>query len=133
MSAISFVIPGTPVPFARTGGGTTTARFTPRKQREAMGVIKLFASRAMDGKPPMEGPIWLSVEAFYVVPRSWSKKRAAEAKWKTSKPDLDNIVKLIKDACNKVVWHDDAQIAASSQSKRYGEREELRIRIEAVS
>lgn len=132
MTALSFTVPGTPVPFARTGGGATTARFTPRKQRDAMGVIKLFASRAMEGRPPIEGAIWLSVEAFYVVPQSWPKKRQAGAVWKTSKPDLDNITKLIKDACNKVVWIDDAQIAAMSLLKKYGEREELRIRVEAI-
>jgi len=130
VAAISFIVPGTPVPYARTAGGATTARFTPAKQRNAMGVVKLFASRAMNGRAPLEGPIWLSVEAYYQVPKSWSKKQADVARWKTSRPDLDNIVKLIKDSCNQVVWQDDSQVAAMSLSKRYGEREEIRVRIE---
>ena len=27
----------------------------------------------------------------------------------TTKPDLDNLIKGIKDGCNKVIWHDASQ------------------------
>lgn len=131
MTAISFTIPGSAVPYARTGGGASKPRFTPKRQRDAMAVVKLAAARAMEGRPLMEGAIWLTVEAHYQIPRSWSsKRRQREGVWKVSRPDLTNIVKLVEDACNKVVWVDDAQIAAMSLSKRYGDREELRIRVE---
>ena len=126
---VSFTVPGTPVGFARAGGGKSVARFTPVRQRSAMGAVRLFASRAMEGRAPLEGPLFLSVEAFYVVPSSWSKLRQREAVWKASKPDLDNIAKLVEDACNKVVWVDDAQIAAMTLTKKYGEREEIRVRV----
>jgi Holliday junction resolvase RusA-like endonuclease len=130
--AVSFTVPGTPVGFARAGGGKSVGRFTPARQRSAMGSVRLFAARAMEGRALLEGPLFLSVEAFYVVPSSWSKPRQREAVWKTSKPDLDNIGKLVEDACNRVVWVDDAQIAAMVLTKKYGEREELRVRVEPV-
>jgi Holliday junction resolvase RusA-like endonuclease len=48
------------------------------------------------------------------------------------KPDLDNLVKLLKDAGNKLVWMDDAIICQLTARKFYddlnlGERIELRV------
>jgi Holliday junction resolvase RusA-like endonuclease len=128
---VEFTIPGTPVPFARTGtrGGQ---RFTPPKQRSAMGVIKHFAQLAMAGRAPMEGPIELTLSATYLKPASWSKKRIAETVWKTSKPDGDNLQKLIKDACNKVVWVDDAQVVRWVGEKRYGDCEQMRVTVRVL-
>jgi Holliday junction resolvase RusA-like endonuclease len=37
------------------------------------------------------------------------------------KPDLDNMVKAIKDACNGIVWHDDAQVVDERVSKYYAD------------
>lgn len=116
---IQFTIPGDPVPFARAGANGKR-RFTPKKQSDFMGVIKHFAAEAMDGKPPIEGPVELQIDAFYVVPQSWSKKKTAEARWKSSKPDADNIAKILKDAIKSIVWIDDAQVARLIVSKQYG-------------
>ena len=126
MTRIEFTIPGTPVPFARSGGNGKI-RFTPKKQRSAMVDVKLMAERAMAGRAPIEGPVELVVEASYLPPASWSEKKRAAVRWKTSRPDLDNIVKLAKDSCNKIIWLDDAQVVKSSASKVYGAREEMRV------
>lgn len=123
---IEFTVPGTPVPFARSGGNGKV-RFTPKKQRAAMVDIRLMAQRAMGGRVPLAGPVELVVEASYIAPASWSAKKRATVTWKTSKPDGDNITKLIKDSCNRIVWLDDAQVVKWSGSKRYGAREEVRV------
>lgn len=114
---IAFTIPGEAVPFARAGGGTTTARFTPAKQRHAMGVVKMYCQRAMGASPPIEGPVELSISAIYLRPKS--KLRRMDL-WKTSRPDADNISKLIKDALNTVAWRDDAQVASLHVWKQFG-------------
>lgn len=118
IESITFIIPGSAVPFARSGALGKT-RFTPPKQRAQMGVIKLFAQRAMAGRPPIEGPLHLSLECDFLVPDSWSKKKKASANYKSSKPDLDNLAKLHKDSMNGIVWIDDAQVASIYAIKRY--------------
>lgn len=121
---IAFVVPGDAVPFARAGGGKTVARFTPAKQRSAMGVVKLFCQRAMAGAPVIEGAIELSIDAVYLRP-----KARRMATWKTSRPDADNLSKLIKDALNTVAWRDDAQVCSLHVWKRYGDTARVQIKI----
>lgn len=63
---------------------------------------------------PLEGPVELHAVVGVAVPASWPKKRQAAALAgtlrPTSKPDIDNAVKLIADALNGVIWRDDKQI-----------------------
>jgi Holliday junction resolvase RusA-like endonuclease len=116
---ISFVVPGDVVPFARAGS-RGTMRFTPPKQRSYEGAIKTFASKAMEGQPPIKGPLQVIIRADYLVPKSWSRKRRMAAEWKESKPDADNIAKIFKDAMNRIVFEDDAQVAWLIVQKKYG-------------
>lgn len=121
---IAFTIPGEAVPFARAGGGKNTPRFTPAKQRSAMGVVKLFCQRAMQGAAPVEGPVELSISAVYLRPKS-----KPGARWKTSRPDADNCSKLIKDSLNAVAWRDDAQVCSLHVWKQYGDVAKVTVRI----
>ena len=64
---------------------------------------------------PLEGPLALGVKAYLPIPRSWSKKKKAEAQsgilCHTSKPDLDNLIKQIKDCLTRMnFWRDDRQV-----------------------
>ena len=119
MTFVSFTIPAEPVAFARSGGNGSI-RFTPKRQRDFMALVKLAAHTAMDGEPPMQGAIELQIRACYRVPCSWSKKRAANARWRTARPDADNIAKIIADAINEIVFADDAQVASLTVQKTYG-------------
>lgn len=116
---IRFEIPGEPLAFARAGRNGKFS-FTPAPQRSFMGMIKAAASQEMQGRAPMEGALTMRIVATYLVPPSWSKKRKVAAKWKTSKPDADNLSKIVKDALSKVVYVDDAQVAVLSVAKMYG-------------
>jgi Holliday junction resolvase RusA-like endonuclease len=119
MTFVSFTIPAEPVAFARSGGNGAV-RFTPKRQRDFMALVKLAAHKAMDGEPPLDGPIDLKIRATYLIPMSWSKKRASTARWRTARPDADNIAKIIADAMNEIVFADDAQIANLTVQKVYG-------------
>jgi Holliday junction resolvase RusA-like endonuclease len=119
VSLVAFNIPGEPIAFARSGGNGKV-RFTPKRQRDFMALVKLAAHKAMDGQAPLEGPIELRIRAVYRVPTSWPKKRAAEARWRTSKPDADNLAKIVSDSINEIVFRDDAQVSSLIVQKTYG-------------
>lgn len=116
---IAFTIPGEPVAFARSGGNGAV-RFTPKRQRDFMALVRLAASKAMDGLEPFTGPVSMSIRAVYLVPTSWPKKKAAAAKWRTAKPDADNIAKLVSDSMNTIVFGDDAQVVSLAVQKVFG-------------
>jgi len=116
---IFFTIPGEPVPFARAGA-FGKRRFTPRKQSDFMGVVKLYAQQAMMGNAPLEGPLRINLCATYLHPQSWSEKKKAKTFWKQSKPDADNIYKLFADAAEKIIFLNDSQICEVNVSKVYG-------------
>lgn len=113
---ITFFVPGPPAGKGRPrfGNGRT---FTPPKTVAMEKDVGWYARRAMSGSDLFQGPLRLDVQALYLRPPSWSRKRTDL--WKVSRPDLDNIVKLIKDALNGIVWADDAQVAILLASKLY--------------
>lgn len=128
---IEFHVPGEPVAFARSGGNGTQ-RFTPKKQRDFMALVKLAGSKAMEGRELLSGPLHASIVARYSIPASWPIKRRAEALWKESRPDIDNLAKLTADALNDIVYQDDAQICSLHVEKIYGNPTGFSIRIEAA-
>ena len=75
---------------------------------------------------PFDGEIWLGVKAYFEIPKSKTKKfkEAAEAGeiHPRTKPDLDNIIKMLKDVCNGVFWTDDKIIVGylPGTGKYYG-------------
>lgn len=134
MTAISFTVPGTIVPWSRAGG-KGAFRFTPKRQRDYMACVRDFASRAMDGRAPISGPVELVVVAIYPWPKSMSamKRAAPGAEWRTSRPDAGNIAKLIEDSMNLIVYQDDAQIALSRTEKRYGDVPMLTVTVKVLA
>lgn len=125
---ISFVVPGRPTPWARAGRNGKRS-FTPHKQRAYMKAIVLACKASMKGMPPLAGPIKFQVVAQYYAPRSTS----AKSKWRTGRPDVDNLAKLVADALNTIAFEDDAQIVSSHIWKIYGETAELRVKLETLT
>ncbi len=107
--------------------------FTPAKTRSYESALRLAAQDAMDGRPPLDGPVRVSVIATFPVPKSFSKKKHADAvlglSRPTTKPDADNLLKVL-DAINMVVFGDDKQIVQAEIIKLYGERPSLRIEVQ---
>lgn len=82
---------------------------------------------ALDGsEPPMyDGPLFLKVIFKYQIK---DKKRWGQ--WKTSKPDLDNAVKLLQDVlCKMGFFEDDSQIAKLRVEKWLSSKPEIEIEI----
>lgn len=119
---LAFTIPGEPVHAARPRAvsiGGHARIYSPKQNVVSKQVIMDFASKAMNGSPPLEGPIKLHIEATYPHPGSWSKPKRERTPWKISKPDWDNIGKLAADALTGIVFRDDAQVVQASVIKRY--------------
>lgn len=78
--------------------------------------------------PPLEGPLSLSLEFTY----EWPKKRPPTA-YRCSRPDLDNLVKMVADGLNEVCWQDDQQIVDLRAVKLYGDVPGISIRIVPIA
>lgn len=83
-------------------------------------------------KKPLECPIYLKLDFFYKVPKSWSKKKKENAKWKESRPDIDNLQKTVFDALNGIAYKDDSQIVMVQARKQYGQKEGTIIEIQSL-
>jgi len=77
-------------------------------------------------KSPLDGPI--SMKLWFYMPRpknhyGTGRNAGILKDWAprlhTSKPDLDNLVKFVKDALNKVFYLDDSQISTLAAGKFY--------------
>ena len=114
-------IRGEPVAWARAGrGGKLT--FTPARQKEAMRAIQWHAGQAMGDKPPFQCALHVDLVFTYAWPKSTSKRRKQLSPvGKMSRPDLDNLTKLVCDALNMIVWEDDSQITFLTAAKQYSD------------
>ncbi len=117
MKTLQFTIPGDPVSQGRprfsTHGGFARA-YDPKKSREGKAVVRLCASEALQKSgwsEPISGPIEMLVQFGIPLPKSQYRKRSpVKRQWRVKKPDIDNLMKLVKDACSGVVFLDDNQI-----------------------
>lgn len=57
------------------------------------------------------------------------QSQKARAYYHTSKPDLDNLTKALKDALNGVIYVDDSQICFLDAKKHYGERSYVKCEV----
>ena len=94
--------------------------------------IKLAASQNFK-ESIITGAVELKLGFCFSVPKSYSKKKTDEALngflKHTKKPDLDNLIKAVKDALNGIVWHDDSQVFLVTAEKIYVERPRTYIEI----
>ena len=130
-SAIEFTLPGDPVAWSRAGrnGGIT---YPPPKQAAYARTMGWAAKAVMKGAGPLAGPVSLTVQATYTVPTSWPQAKKLAAVFKPSVADLDNIVKQVSDALNKIAYADDAQICQIIAMKVYGPVAQVFVRVESL-
>lgn len=104
-------------------GGFARA-YTDAKTASAETWVRACAVGAACGTP-IAGPVAVRLDVGVGVPASWSKRKRADALagavWPTGKPDLDNVLKLVGDALNGIVWADDRQIVRAEVTRRYAE------------
>jgi Holliday junction resolvase RusA-like endonuclease len=128
---IRFELLGEPVAKGRPRFTHSGRTYTPARSRHYENLLRLRASEVMHGSAPMEGAVRIKLDIFLPIPASWSKKRQRMALdgmlRPTTKPDLDNLLKSIADACNDIVWRDDRQIVDAIIAKSYSDRPRLAL------
>lgn len=136
--AIVFEVPGEPCAkgrhrsFIRNG---KIANFTPDKTVNYEGQVKWLGAMAMKGAPPLEGPLWMHVTAFFQLPKSASKKVRAGILdgtvmgYVTKRPDASNCLKALEDGLNGIAYADDSQLADVRVIRRYSDRPRVVVSI----
>lgn len=115
----AFVIPGEPVPKARPRVGRSGHAYTPERTRKAEQRVAFIAKAAAIGGP-LSGALHVELEFALGTRR---------------RVDWDNLSKLVCDACNGVLWADDAQIELALVRKRLGVGRDAaltRVRVETL-
>jgi Holliday junction resolvase RusA-like endonuclease len=86
---------------------------------------------------PLNGPLGVTIAFYYPIPKSWSKRDKSAANdqgiMPAVKPDIDNCIKGVFDALNKVAWNDDNQVVEVKSFKRYSYNPAIVITIQEVS
>jgi len=142
---LEFTVPGSPEQLRRhrSAGATDRAgnavmkngrpvihHYDPAENRAAKHVIKIVAHNAMNEAKIYELyelPLAIRVTFYLALPQSKQIKNPHRVSEETLLrksfpmvvPDLDNYEKLIADACEGVVFKNDAQICTSHTAKRY--------------
>ena len=113
---LRFSVPGLPIGKARPRFASGHA-YTPRRTRAYEDEVTLSALVAMRSHAtgrgrlrrtpfPLEGPLSLTVRAYFPRPKSHPRRQ-----WHPAKPDGDNVVKAIADALEVAgAYRDDARI-----------------------
>jgi Holliday junction resolvase RusA-like endonuclease len=134
---ITFTIPGEIKGKQRPRVTRTGHVYTPSQTRQAEADIAKIAKAAMGYKPPMAEPVSLNIMVTTEPPRSITKAKRelmlAGVERPAKKPDLDNVVKLISDALNGIVFEDDRQVVELWVVKRYGEEAKAVVSVDYVA
>ena len=129
---ISFIIYGDPIAKGRARVTKKGYAYTPQKTQVAE---QSFQYQSLKHRPdkPLNGPIFIDLVFYRSIPRSFSKKKRTlailEAIIPTTRPDLDNLTKLVKDAMNGIFYIDDSQVVGMKCEKFYSETPRIEVKL----
>jgi Holliday junction resolvase RusA-like endonuclease len=135
---IEFTVYGEPVAQGRPRATTIAGKvrmYDPAKSRDYKDYIRLAASQEAP-ETPLEGALLLVVDIYRPIPKSFSKKKTAQAEAgeirPTTKPDVDNYIKTIKDALKNIMWRDDSQVVEVVARKWYSQKPRIEVEIQPL-
>lgn len=90
--------------------------YDPPKVKEARKLLTVLLKQHSPSKP-LEGAI--SLRVIWLFPKGKAHKHG---EWRTTRPDTDNLQKLLKDCMTDVgFWKDDAQVVSETAEKRWSD------------
>ena len=113
--------------------------YTPKVTRDAENEINqyvndvLFAHADLDKLYPNDDEF--DIEIIFFMPILKKENKSTRFKMDAGyiryvkKPDLDNMIKLLLDALNGVLWNDDSQVFSIIASKRYSNDPRIVLKI----
>ena len=147
MSSVSFTVPGPPKGKARARTVRTkdgrTFSYTPDGTVLYENLIKTCYYQTGVNPFGADEELRATIIAYYPIAKSTSKKKRQQMLAglirPTKKPDLDNVIKSILDALNKVAYHDptngshdDTQIVSLSVEKFYSDSPRVEVAISSI-
>lgn len=126
---------GAPVAFSRPRWNSKTRKvFNENSYTAYKGKVKGHAARITSGL--LDGPLEAEIDFYLPIPASWSgvqKERARSGVvLPAKKSDIDNYIKSIFDACNGVLYVDDALIVRVSARKWYSDEPRIEFRVRQI-
>lgn len=104
-------------------GGRAVVADANKRSAPWKAIVRARALEAMEGSPPLEGPLHLSVVFWLPRPKSHMAAsglpRSSAPRYPVTRPDATKLLRGTEDACTGVVWGDDAQIVCQRVEKRY--------------
>jgi Holliday junction resolvase RusA-like endonuclease len=123
---LTFEVPGQPIaqqrPRAASRGKFVTI-YDAKESRAAKSHVALYASMAQGNKPVAMGALSATVEFHVKKPKSKIRKNSTPFPYPNCKPDIDNMIKLVFDAINGIIFKDDSQIISLTASKVWASEE----------
>lgn len=134
MNVLTFEIPGD-VQAQQRPRVTKFGTFDPKESKDYKSFVRLVAAKHAPETLITE-EIRLSIDVYRKMPKaiSNSKKKLQQALngelRPTTKPDIDNLAKGIKDGLSKVIWRDDSQVTELVARKWYSDNPRAEVTIE---
>ena len=126
---LEFDLPDNPIPLNRARKGRSL--FYDPQMQVKQNIRDYVKNKHKIEIKPFDCPIHLEVECFFKMPKSWSKKKRASLNGyaHTNNIDLDNLIKMIGDTFNGVLWTDDRLIYSTKSIKLWSEEPATVVRI----
>ncbi len=136
---LSFTVYGVPQPqgstrtFLRKDGGppivtSDNPKLKPFRQELAWVALDAM-QKAGQQKVPRGVPVALSVAFYFEKPKSARKSE----QWKTTKPDLDKLLRAVLDALTGIAYEDDSQVCECSLVKAFGSLARAEILVKTIA
>ena len=107
-----------------------------RQYQQYVGTLAMLAMAKAGHREPLRGALSCRILARFPLPVSWPQRDRDLAEQgvirPTITPDGDNIFKAIADACNRIVWLDDAQVVETAVSKYYSAAYGVDVLVEQI-
>lgn len=133
---MTFILHGNPKPKQSARHGVVNGQirsWQPRQvTQETENIRYSLIQQLPEGFIPFDNGIEIEIQFFFEVPKGISNKfrkvsNTGAAMFKTTKPDLDNLQKLVLDAMQGVIFKNDALIYSLSSTKSFSETPGIRI------
>ena len=133
MTIVKFTVPGNPVPQSRPRFTKQGRAYDTKACKAYKRQVAIAAKTAMGAQKPFRGAITCSIMFHMPIPKSLSKKRRQELIGGSvikQVGDIDNLAKIVMDGANRIVYDDDAQVAALYAKKVYDEKPRVEVEFE---
>ena len=133
---MKFIVPGKPKGKGRPRFTRQGHCYTPKTTADYEAMILWRYLNADKSGPLISAPVMMIIKAYFKPPsklKAAEKRKAIADGWPhTSKPDADNIAKIVCDALNGHAWVDDSQVCNLLVQKSISDDPRLEIEIQYI-